>query len=698
MRHVRILLAAHTALAVLIGSLLTLLVSSVVGAADYTLDQLPTARNARAQVVQQLTGVKLRTTEVMAAAQALETKWSLAAIAENSFGLFEGPEGDNMVSIALASTTVKSINAKFLAGDVGKTIDIAGAGPAATVLRAKISAFVGAGEVVIDTAAGSAVVPTKTSAAGHAIWGWFPGMSFTTTPLLVNGGATQLVYPSFNLSGMGFSGVIPIANGGTALTTENVINVKNYGAAGDGVADDTAEIRAAYAAAKAASKTLYLPAGTYLMNGDASYDEVTFGNLYVSTTNIAIVGDGPGSTIIKNGSAVNSGLRYVGSTGGSIRGITIDQNGSSGFGLCVAGQYMDFTDITVKNITGTRLLDTDIGKIGVVIPGATVCSFKNITLQNCANGVYSGFGAPTQYIRFEALNSDPSTDAFTVRGRTTTALTLNNSYVEGAPFAIMDIVGCNGFSLTNTTAEIVGDAPLTTTGHFIITNCVGVNVDSFFCLYSTGAPAGKNIFEMATNTATTMRGIAINLREDIADVIAMTAVTDQLAIDGIYVNAVVAGKVAVNSISGASNTATVRNVTPWPIRLQGSYLNVSGAGCDVYMLTGAARNLHADVLSGNKIYLDASEMVGSLRCDYIPAANNNLFTGGGLQVETIQANSYFIMNNTTTTIRAGNAATPEGAVTAGVGSLYLGNAGGAGTIWIKTSGVGNTGWVQITVP
>lgn len=38
-------------------------------------------------------------------------------------------------------------------------------------------------------------------------------------------------------------------------------------------------------------------------------------------------------------------------------------------------------------------------------------------------------------------------------------------------------------------------------------------------------------------------------------------------------------------------------------------------------------------------------------------------------------------------------ATPEGNVTAGVGSIYLNLAGGAGTVfWIKESGTGNTGW------
>jgi len=38
--------------------------------------------------------------------------------------------------------------------------------------------------------------------------------------------------------------------------------------------------------------------------------------------------------------------------------------------------------------------------------------------------------------------------------------------------------------------------------------------------------------------------------------------------------------------------------------------------------------------------------------------------------------------------------TPEGSLTAAIGSLYLNTSGGAGTtLYVKQSGAGNTGWV-----
>jgi hypothetical protein len=50
--------------------------------------------------------------------------------------------------------------------------------------------------------------------------------------------------------------------------------------------------------------------------------------------------------------------------------------------------------------------------------------------------------------------------------------------------------------------------------------------------------------------------------------------------------------------------------------------------------------------------------------------------------------------NTAAVIRAVGAGSPEGAVTAAVGSTYTRTDGGAGTtLYVKETGTGNTGWV-----
>ena len=68
----------------------------------------------------------------------------------------------------------------------------------------------------------------------------------------------------------------------------DVVNVKDFGAVGDGVADDTAAIQAAITAATSRS-SIYFPDGTYNI----------LSQLVFTTSNVDIVGSGSGSTFIK---------------------------------------------------------------------------------------------------------------------------------------------------------------------------------------------------------------------------------------------------------------------------------------------------------------------------------------------------------------------------------------------------------------
>jgi hypothetical protein len=66
---------------------------------------------------------------------------------------------------------------------------------------------------------------------------------------------------------------------------------------------------------------------------------------------------------------------------------------------------------------------------------------------------------------------------------------------------------------------------------------------------------------------------------------------------------------------------------------------------------------------------------------------------GGASQFTVDSTGTMSVSGTTATVRAG-AGTPEGAVTAAIGSMFLRTDGGAGTtLYIKESGAGNTGWV-----
>ncbi len=77
-----------------------------------------------------------------------------------------------------------------------------------------------------------------------------------------------------------------------ALPNLPVFNVHNYGAVGNGVADDTVAIRAALSAAEAnGGGIIYLPTGTYAVDPQAS-DSVAWGAIFtITSSNIVFIGD-----------------------------------------------------------------------------------------------------------------------------------------------------------------------------------------------------------------------------------------------------------------------------------------------------------------------------------------------------------------------------------------------------------------------
>jgi hypothetical protein len=116
------------------------------------------------------------------------------------------------------------------------------------------------------------------------------------------------------------AGAVKYTAAGTGAVPTNVqaklretVSVKDFGAVGDGVTDDAA----AFAAAIAAAKNVYVPAGTYEIGSNISI-----------TTPVRIYGDGPAATVIERNYSPTSDAQGVfafsgGGTIGSINAMTI---------------------------------------------------------------------------------------------------------------------------------------------------------------------------------------------------------------------------------------------------------------------------------------------------------------------------------------------------------------------------------------
>jgi hypothetical protein len=139
-----------------------------------------------------------------------------------------------------------------------------------------------------------------------------------------------------------------------ALTSEirggSLINVKHYGARGNGVDDDSEAWDLALAQLSSGGR-LYLPRGTYLLNEAKS----------ISTPNVLVYGDGIGATTIKHGAGLSASnfLSLLGARD-MAQDFSIDGNQAANTGmpfqeLALGGDDSAAVRVEVKNFNGNGI-------------------------------------------------------------------------------------------------------------------------------------------------------------------------------------------------------------------------------------------------------------------------------------------------------------------------------------------------------
>lgn len=155
----------------------------------------------------------------------------------------------------------------------------------------------------------------------------------------------------------------------TARLQDEAVTVKDFGAAGDGVQDDTTKIQAALDHCGATGKSLLFPAGTYLISSALAASAYTY--------KFDIRGDGAKSSIIKQSSTTANGLTlsFGGATGhgSEIRGVSFTcSTASSGAAVSITNA----TGVVLRDVE-TSLFRTGIdasSAVGVICDHVTVNS------------------------------------------------------------------------------------------------------------------------------------------------------------------------------------------------------------------------------------------------------------------------------------------------------------------------------------
>lgn len=230
-----------------------------------TLTAVESNANRRARLVTLLTAYNTRPQYIVDGINALIAAGALTAIAPTTFGLLASPAGTSTASITTGTAALTSADNVFSVLDVGKTIHVAGAGVAGATLLTTIAAYVSVTAVTLTAAASTTISATTISAAGVAVWGT-PAPNAITGVVTSPDGLTTFQPGTLDLSNL--AAATMIAGGSTsrnlAVRFTELVNVKDFGAIGDGVANDTASIAAALTFA-VSGNTVYLPPGSYLI-------------------------------------------------------------------------------------------------------------------------------------------------------------------------------------------------------------------------------------------------------------------------------------------------------------------------------------------------------------------------------------------------------------------------------------------------
>lgn len=545
--------------------------------------------------------------------------------------------------------------------------------------------------------------------------------------------------------------------GGTGATTRalekkivEIVSVKDYGAVGDGVADDTAAIQAAIAyVASLGGGIVQVPSGTYGINAAGNYTGIQLKTgVYLSMYGAklkAISSNQPSYRLINIEQVSNCGV-----FGGEIQGDRATNTATGEWGHCLH-IILDCTNITIKDV---RVSDgfgdgiyigrqcSDVHVLNCTVTNnrrnnISVVTASNVVIDGCdisnANGTLPECG----------IDIEPNTNDLPSSNVVITNCNIFGNNKDGIGYSAPPPTPLIESSVISN-CHIYNNGRHGILASYIkvleVTNCVirnnggdGISDSAALAtLLNFNGNAiydntGSGLFGFSSNTIITNNQIkgsgqwGVHWQNGNHVTISGNLISDS-GQDGIYYerayNSSIVGNTVKNSqkhgilITGTSTSSAThsRKVT-----ISGNNVAFSGLLADntysgIYLDTYAntctiTGNTIAAGTAGNlpqyAIYAaDATVNVSGNQTDGAVKSGNAQVSVGGVALPSfINSPSMFGYTYASRMYVPGQAfvtggtGSPEGVVTAGAGSIYLRADGGAGTsFYVKQTAAGNTGW------
>ena len=466
-----------------------------------------------------------------------------------------------------------------------------------------------------------------------------------------------------------------------SMITGAAVNVLDYGVIADGTTNNSAALAAALAAVPA-NGTLYFPAGVYC------------GYLLIYRNNITIMGDGSASTTLKLPNSCPT-ITVPAEGGGTVTGLpNVIEVGESALGNS-ANTYskINVVGLTLDgNYTNNSAPALDVFGHGMILTKSSFCFIDDVIAQNCfVTGIDNVINSNYNKINATCINCGNATIG---------AVHYPNFDINSSKYSLFNIISSGGyyggrmldncfgnqFNITVYNPSVTGLVYNNQTVNTSYSNTINVTVVDG-CTNGQGVSIGSNCSDSIINA--TIRNVtgtgfyvsgaseAFAPRGNKFKVNTFNCGGASTYDDGLYNQYEIASRYDGRTGSPGSVFA---------VDIHGSfnqfYISVEDTATPqvrgVVLRLGAENNRITDYLSNTTVQNFLNEDTSNTNVwNY---AADALFLGK----VTIGAGG--------ATISSGSG-TPEGVVTAVVGSLFLRTDGSTSTtLYVKTSGTGNTGW------